>query len=243
MADIQDIVAACTEFRTCGCALGVTKGKPALARVRNKETDKGCIGVLINDLYILANAECRNMTNRTDVELTVTLKKERVAVDSVILPPDHFPDMIPRQNNIMLLRLRAPLNMSLHVPICLPEASLFVHLGAKALIMSPGHLRIGVKIQGRKCCYRRRTMGLVRSILLREGLFLCAGEVTTPFCNHEPGNLLVMKRHGWFTLLGLSTTQEFFTMCGNSMGLFSEVLPLREWIRNNTQDASQCQFV
>lgn len=236
-------MAACTEFHRCGCALGVTEGKPALALIRNRETGKRCIGVLINDYYILSNAECGNVTQQTHEELTVTLKDERLTVVRVVLPPDHIPDKIPRENDIMLLRLSVQINMTIHVPICLPEASLLVHQGAKASIMSPGRVSIGVKIQGRRCSFRRRVVGAVRSILLREGLFLCAGGVTTPFCRREPGNLLVMKRHGWYTLLGLSTTHELFQMCGNSMGLFSEVLLLREWIRSNTQDASQCQFV
>lgn len=243
LGNIGDLVAACTEFRRCGCALGVTEGRPAVARVWNKKADKKCTGVLINDFYILTNAECRNETKQTDAEITVTLLNERLAVDRVILPPGHIPHAIPRQNDIMLLRLRVPLNMSLHIPVCLPGASLFVHQGAEALIMAPGRHTVGVKIQGRRCSFQRRPMDSVRSILLREGLFLCAGEVWTPFCNHEPGNLLVMEEHGWFTLLGLSTTHELFTMCGYSMGLFSEVLPLREWIRHNTRDSSQCQFV
>lgn len=226
--------------------------------VWNKETDKVCNGALINDLYILTSAECSNVTYQADEELTVTLQNEKLNVERVLLPPNHMPNIIPRQNDVMLLRLKVPLDMTLHVPICLPEASLFVHQGENALIMTPilkvrfwGQTsintrswtkNIGVKIKGRQCSFRRRVRGAVRSILVREDLFLCAGEVSTPFCSRTPGNLLVMMRHGWFTLLGLSTTHELFPMCKNSMGLFSDVLLLREWIRSNTQDASQCQF-
>ncbi|KAK8383786.1 hypothetical protein O3P69_015911 [Scylla paramamosain] len=247
LGNIEDLIADCTDFRRCQCAQGVTGGRPALAFVTNTKINTICIGVLINDRYVISTTECAAGLdhNAINPEVLVSFEnsEEEFDVSQIFLHPNHVPDSLPRLYDIMLVRLALLVDMTKHIPICLPHASLLVYNGIPGWIMAPGLRPLSVKIHTGSCSFMRQVGGVVRTIRVRPGMFLCVGNVKTSFCYTHPGYLLMMMVHGWYMLLGLSSTNYLFPMCKYSQGLFSEVLPYRAWIRNITSDSSNCQFV
>lgn len=201
----------------------------------------------MNDRYLLSTADCAAGLDASQIHPQMLVSFYRydkdLDVDRIFLHPDHVLDILPRIYDIMLIRLNQLVDMTVHVPICLPHASLMMYDEAPAWIMAPGKRPLSVKVHTGRCSFMRQVDGSVRTIPVRTGMFLCAGSVKTSFCSTQPGYLLVMIIHGWYMLLGISSTLELFPMCSYSMGLFSEVLPYRAWIRNITSDSSNCQFV
>lgn len=247
LGNIEDLIADCVDFRRCQCAQGVTEGRPALAFVTNTKTDTRCVGVLMNDRYVLSTADCAAGIDaaaaKPEVLVSFENSDEVFDVSQIFLHPDHVPDSLPRLYDIMLVRLAVMVDMTKYVPICLPHASLLVYDGTPAWIMAPALKPLSVQVHSSRCSFLRQIAGEVQTIRIRPGMFLCGGSVQTSFCYKHPGYLLTMMVHGWYMLLGLSSTNDLFPMCTYSQGLFSEVLPYRAWIRNITSDSSNCQFV
>ncbi|KAG0718441.1 Chymotrypsin-like elastase family member 1 [Chionoecetes opilio] len=249
LAEIANVVADCTTFRRCRCGEGVAGGTatPALARLTNTKTNKRCAAVLINDRYLLSSADCdAGLIDESQVydETFVTFynSEQALHVDRLYVHHHHVAASVPRLYDIMLVRLRYLVDMSVHVPICLPHASLLLYDDTPAWIMGPGKGPVSVMTHTGNCSFTHQVDGPVRTIRVRPGMYLCAGRVDTPFCSLEPGFLLVVRVHGWYMVVGVASTLELFPMCTYSMGLFSEVLPHRGWIKNMTSDASGCQF-
>ena len=247
LANIADLIADCTDFRRCQCARGVTGGRPALALITNTKTTRKCIGVLINDRYVISTSECSAGLDHKDVnpELAVTFENsnEEFDVSQIFIHHNQAGEILPQLFDIMLVRLTIQVDMQKYVPICLPHASLLVFSGTPAWIMTVGYRPLSVKIQTGSCSFVRQIAGQVRTIQVRPGMFLCVGDVKTAFCYTHPGYLLIMMVHGWYMLLGISSSSYIFPMCKYSQGLFSEVQLYRAWIRNITEDSSNCQFV
>ena len=244
---IESLVADCTDFRRCTCALGINEGTPAMALVTNTYTNKRCTGVLINDKYLIAAADCAEGIDadimKPDMIVSFYNSNEELEVDRIFLHPDYVATSLPKQYDVMLIRLNLPLDMTVTVPICLPHASVILHNGTPAWIMEHGKKSLKVKTHTGTCSYRRQLYGPVYTIRVKPGMFQCAGDIETPFCSRYPGSLLVAKIHGWYMVLGIASTPSLFPMCSQSMGLFSKLSPYRGWIRNVTaDDSSDCQF-
>ncbi|XP_045106310.1 serine protease 30-like [Portunus trituberculatus] len=247
LGNISELVADCTDFQRCQCARGVTGGRPAMAIVTNTKTNRRCIGVLINDRYVISTSECTVGLDQKIInpELIVTFENsnQEFDVSQIFVHHNHAREILPHLFDMMLIRLTLLVDMKKYVPICLPHASLLVYSGTPAWVMTVGLRPLSVKVQTGTCSFMRQIGGHVRTIRVRPGMFLCVGNIKTSFCYTEPGYLLIMMVHGWYMLLGISSSNYLFPMCSYSQGLFSEVLPYRAWIRNITDDSSNCQFV